>query len=78
MKNAKDVFNIYASLRQTKSFEQLCEDMILKVWPVQVRKKKTWKVGKDRKRSHKKCIFHVCVRQPLNQTLQMFPLANFI
>jgi len=43
------------SLRQTASFKPL------RVWSVQVRKKKGRKEG----RSHKKCIFHVCVERPL-------------
>ena len=51
------------SLRQTASFEPLCVKLSLSVWSVQVRKKKGRKEG--RKKSHKKCIFHVCVERPL-------------
>jgi len=45
------------TLHQTASFEPLCVQLSLFVWPVQVRKKKDRKEG----RSHTKCIFHVCV-----------------
>jgi len=47
------------SLCQTASFEPLCVKLSLSVWPVQMRKKK------GTKKSHKKCIFHVCVERPL-------------
>jgi len=46
-------------LRQTAYFEPLWVTLSLSVWPMQVRKKKGRKAG--RKKSHKKCIFHVCV-----------------
>jgi len=38
----------------------------LSVWPVQVQEKKAVsKAGRQEGKSHKKCIFHVCVEQPL-------------
>jgi len=52
------------SLRQTASFEPLCVKLSLSVWSVQVRQA-------GRKKSHKKCIFHVCVEQPLAGGLQL-------
>jgi len=55
------------SLRQTASFEPFCVKLSLSVWPVQVRKKqkRQWSRKAGRKKSHKKCIFHVCVERLL-------------
>ena len=50
---------------QTASFEPLCVKLSLSVWSVQVRKKKRKGSKEGRKKSHKKCIFHVCVERPL-------------
>jgi len=46
----------------------------LSVWPVHVRKKRKRQEGR---KSHKKCIFHVCVEQPLAGGFQT-NLANVL
>jgi len=54
------------SLRQTASFEPLCVKLSLSVWiETKEKKEKEKKAVKQEGRSHKKCIFHVCVERPL-------------
>jgi len=54
----------YAKLRR------LSVKLSLSVWPVQVRKKKRQAGRQEELRSHKKCIFHVCVERSLADGFQ--------